>query len=111
MPWLLQQALSNVLRNAAQAAKSRVRLVAYKRQGEWHCRICDDGAGFQPGLAAAIGQPGLSSKPEGLGIGLFLAQSTLLELGGTLSMASSEWNGASVLLRWPDAMARSEVAM
>lgn len=110
MPWLLQQALSNVLRNAAEAAKSRVRLVAGKSQGEWHCRICDDGAGFQPGLVAALGQPMLSSKPEGLGIGLFLAQSTLSELGGTLSMASSEWGGASVLLRWPDASAHTEVA-
>lgn len=57
---------------------------------------------------AAIGQPMLSSKPEGLGIGLFLAQSTLSELGGTLSMAVSEWGGASVLLRWPDAPASGE---
>jgi len=51
----------------------------------------------------------LSSKPEGLGIGLFLAQSTLLELGGTLSVASSEWGGASVLLRWPAAIVTTQV--
>ncbi|MES2719448.1 MAG: ATP-binding protein [Pseudomonadota bacterium] len=108
MPWLLQQALSNVLRNAAEAARSRVRLVAGKRQGEWQCRICDDGAGFPPVLLATLAQPMLSSKPEGLGIGLFLAQSTVSELGGTLTLEASEWGGASVLLRWPDATTLAE---
>lgn len=109
MPWLLQQALTNVLRNAAEAAHSRVRLVVKKNQGEWLCQVCDDGAGFPPGLVSALGQPVLSSKPEGMGIGLFLAQSTLLELGGTLCVASSEWGGASVLLRWPAAIATTQV--
>ena len=108
MPWLLQQAISNVLRNAAEAAISRVRLEAGQSHGEWYCRICDDGAGFQSGNVAALGQPVLSSKPEGLGIGLFLAQSTLLELGGTLKVSSSEWGGASVLLRWPEVIANTE---
>lgn len=102
LPWLLQQALSNVLRNAADAARSRVRLVAGLERGEWHCRICDDGDGFPPAVLASAGQPVSSSKPEGMGIGLFLAQSTLAELGGSLRLETSEWGGASVLLRWPD---------
>ena len=45
-----------------------------------------------------------------IGIGLFLAQSTLAELGGTLSLEVSEWRGASVLLRWPHDWAQREPA-
>lgn len=102
LPWLLQQAITNVLRNAAEAARSRVRIQAERVNDEWQCRICDDGQGFSSAILASAGQPVLSSKPEGLGLGLFLAQTTLLELGGHLRMGVSEWGGASVFLCWPD---------
>lgn len=101
MPWLLRQVLHNLLQNAADASRQQVGLQADVRQGELICIIRDDGAGWPEELLGRIGQPAVSSKPEGMGLGVFLSQVTVAEMGGVLSLGNAEGGGAEVHLRIP----------
>lgn len=101
MPWLLQQVLHNLLQNAADASSQHVQLQADVSEGELLCVIRDDGAGWPADLIERIGQPAVSSKPDGLGLGVFLSQVTVAELGGVLSLGNAPGGGAEVHLRIP----------
>lgn len=101
MPWLLRQVLHNLLQNAADASRQQVGLQADVSQGELICIIRDDGAGWPEELVGRIGQLAVSSKPEGMGLGVFLSQVTVAELGGVLSLGNAAGGGAEVHLRIP----------
>ncbi|MEL0028434.1 MAG: ATP-binding protein, partial [Perlucidibaca sp.] len=101
IPWLLRQVLQNLLQNAAEASRSRVELRVEATAGQLHCTICDDGAGWPQELLGRLGQPAVSSKPDGLGLGVFLSQVTVAELGGSLSLDNADGGGAEVHLCIP----------
>ncbi len=101
VPWLLQQVLHNLLQNAADASRRQVSLHVEIREQTLLCRIADDGDGWPEELLGRIGQPAVSSKPDGLGLGVFLSQVTVAELGGTLLLSNADEGGAEVQLRIP----------
>lgn len=101
MPWLLQQVIHNGLKNAAEAAAGQVGLSLVSVDGQLLCRIHDDGPGFSEERLKNAQRPQGSSKPDGLGIGLFLAQVTLGEMGGALSLANPGTGGAELCIRVP----------
>lgn len=99
---VLEQALHNLLDNAAEASPSGVRLSGRLDGGDLILRVEDDGAGFAPDILAGLGQPYLTTKtgdaPRGLG--LFLAVNTAQALGGRLD-ARNMARGAEVALIVP----------
>lgn len=101
MPWLLQQVIYNGLKNAAEAATGTVALVLSAPADELVCHIRDDGPGFSEEHLRDARRPFASSKPDGLGLGLFLAQVTLGEMGGRLSLANLPAGGAELCIRVP----------
>lgn len=101
MPWLLQQVIYNGAKNAAEAAVSQVSLSLATEGGQLLCRIHDDGPGFSEERLKDAQRPQGSSKADGLGIGLFLAQVTLGEMGGALSLANPAGGGAELCIRVP----------
>ena len=101
LPWRLQQVLHNGLKNAAEAAASLATLEAWRADDQLHCRIRDDGPGFPPVLLAQVGMPLDSSKPDGLGLGLFLSSVTVSELGGRLMLRNLPEGGAELALYVP----------
>jgi len=101
MPWLLRQVVHNLLQNAAEACRSHVSLRAEISQDQLRCSIRDDGAGWPAGLVGQPARPAVSSKPDGLGLGVFLSQVTVSELGGSLSLDNAAGGGAEVHLRIP----------
>ncbi len=93
LPWLVRQVISNGLKNAFEAANQMVSLSVQCHQQQLVLNIEDDGAGFAADLLAAMTEPSafsLSTKPDGMGLGLYLAHVTLTDIGGRLVLANRE---------------------
>jgi signal transduction histidine kinase len=81
--------LLNLVLNAVQAAGSsgRVRLWTERSSTHVQIHIADSGSGPPESLKAAMFEPFVTSKPEGIGLGLALAKGAAEEHGGSLSLA------------------------
>ncbi|WP_315982596.1 HAMP domain-containing sensor histidine kinase [Aliamphritea spongicola] len=91
----LQQAVINLLNNAADADKSgqalELRLEA--DADKVRINIRDHGPGIPLDQAEAIGKPFVTTKGSGLGIGLFLTASTLTIYGGEVRLYNHPQGG------------------
>jgi two-component system sensor histidine kinase RegB len=98
------RALDNVVQNALQAspASSQVRVSGGVRDGLVALQIVDEGTGMSPDQLSRAGEPFFTTKPagKGTGLGLFVARSSIEQLGGTLALAASAGRGttASIVL-------------
>ena len=65
--------------------------------------IADRGHGMAPDVRARAGEPFYTTKPEGsgMGLGLFVATSTIDQLGGTLRVTSAAGQGTTVDVALP----------
>ncbi len=99
----LEQALLNLLDNAADASPGEVALEArWDRQG---CviEILDRGPGLAGSTAQKIGQPFFTTKRDkgGIGIGLFLSNATLERFGGKVELFNRDDGGARTRITLP----------
>lgn len=98
----LDHALLNLMRNAFEASSQngscRVTLDAGVSDGYLEFVISDDGNGFAGGEFKGI--PRISRKPDGLGMGLALARSTIERLRGDL-YAQYNASGTHIRIRLP----------
>jgi two-component system C4-dicarboxylate transport sensor histidine kinase DctB len=60
-------------------------------------RVSDNGGGIDPVLTDTLFSPFVSSKADGLGLGLAIAQTIAREFGGDLILADSEAGAAFVM--------------
>ena len=83
----LRAALVNLVVNAIDAAgrAGRVRLTALVERDLLELAVEDDGPGPPEHLAASLGEPFVTGKPEGIGLGLAVARAVAEEHGGRLS--------------------------
>lgn len=90
----LRSAVLNLALNAVEAAGQggSVRLGTARDGGAITITVSDTGPGPPPGVAEALFEPFATGKPEGVGLGLALAQQVAARHGGTLS-----WHRASGL--------------
>ncbi len=84
---LLRHALINLVDNAVRASRSLVQIRFSCTPDQLQIDIEDDGAGLPDELANNWGKPVSASKASGLGIGIFLANSTIERLGGTVQLS------------------------
>ncbi len=95
----VRAALSNLLLNAIEAAGpgGRVRCVFAVGPNTLHWDIIDNGPGPPEHVAAELGTPFVTGKPDGVGLGLAFARQLAEDHGGRL-----EWNreGAETHFRW-----------
>lgn len=87
---LLKHALTNLIDNAVQAAKTLVTVNIIAEGESIRFIIEDDGDGIANELVDKLGKPVPSSKAEGLGIGIFLANSTIEKLAGKVRFYNAE---------------------
>jgi signal transduction histidine kinase len=108
-PAQVRQVVLNLVLNAADAQPEggRVELSSRVVGDRWELRVRDEGPGVSPGLERRLFQPFVSSKPQGLGIGLYLSRRVVVANGGTLTLEPSE-KGASFRVAWPLAALNSE---
>ncbi len=85
--------LGNLIENAldamsGQAGRVRSALLLHYQDGWLSGEVSDDGPGIPENNIDAIFNKGFSTKGENRGVGLFLANQQLRELGGTLAVES-----------------------
>lgn len=106
LPWLLRQVISNGLKNAFEAARANVWLSVDCHHQQLIFTIEDDGEGYSAELLEAMKEPSAfatSTKPDGLGLGLYLAHVTLTDIGGHLILRNREpaQSGACLSIKLP----------
>lgn len=90
----LEQAILNLLNNAADASPDDVEISIYSQDHKIILDIADRGVGLPPEMLNELGQHSLSTKGEqGMGIGLLLANATLARLGGEISFVARHGGG------------------
>jgi two-component system sensor histidine kinase RegB len=82
------QALLNVLNNAADVSPEKLEVHGNWSSSELTLEVCDHGDGVPDHMAGQLGKAFVSSKPEGMGLGLYLARTTLSRLGGRVDLHS-----------------------
>jgi len=104
----LQQLVLNLLLNAGESmsripvAERRIEVQTRNRNnGTCEMTISDSGPGIPPELTATIFQPFVSTKHEGLGLGLAICRSIALAHGGSLAFDEDRTEGARAVLTLP----------
>ncbi len=99
----LSQAILNVLNNAADVSNETIQIKANWDDVELQLEVIDQGGGISPAVAARLGEPFVTTKPpgKGLGLGLYLARSTLDRLGGSIDLNNRENEGVSARIKVP----------
>jgi len=109
--------LGNLIENAADFASTTVRLRARWDAEQLSIEVMDDGPGFAAEIFEQIGEPYITSrparkesnqelspadgKPEGMGLGFFIAKTLIEQTGGTVAARNRAGGGAVVTLIWP----------
>ena len=105
----LSQIILNVYRNAVQAlAQSHVRTiyVSVDRQGvRVVVRVRDTGSGLSESIKQRVGEPFVTSKADGLGVGLSISKTIAERHSGSLTITNAVDGGALVELNLPAAHA------
>ena len=97
----LSQALINVLNNAADASPDDVSITGSSTQALLTLEVSDRGTGLSAEVQEQLGKAPVSTKQEGLGVGLYLAHATIERLGGSLEIADREQGGTVVRITLP----------
>jgi len=104
-----EQAIANLLDNAAEATEGRpardVRISLQRVQDELQLTVVDNGVGVPEPLLRRIGEPFFTTKEpgRGTGLGLYLARHVVEREGGEMRVDSAEGRGTSVTLTMPEA--------
>ena len=97
----LNQALINILDNAADASSEDVEWLASWDMQTLTMEINDRGEGLSHEAKQLIGIQPYSAKDEGLGLGLFLAHSVINRCGGSVSLHNRQGGGVTTHISLP----------
>ena len=99
----LTHAITNILNNAADASERDVEVAGHWNENELRLEVCDRGEGLDAKAISHAGEPFFTTKPpgQGLGLGLFLAQSTITRLGGKVELFNRQGGGACARIVLP----------
>ncbi|WP_203234532.1 ATP-binding protein [Sphingomonas solaris] len=90
----LEQVLVNLLQNAIEALDGhpdpRIALVVAHDDDEVRVTVEDNGPGIAADIADRLFTPFATSRPNGLGLGLVIAQDIMADLGGSLRLLPGE---------------------
>jgi two-component system, NtrC family, nitrogen regulation sensor histidine kinase NtrY len=102
-PDLLHRALSNLVLNAIDAMPNGGTLTVRTRQenGRAFIEVSDTGVGITPEESARLFTPYYTSKPQGTGLGLAMAQSIVSDHGGKISVRSQPGVGTTFVIELP----------
>ena len=97
----LEQALLNLLNNAANASPAPLEIRLSWDVVSWGIAIRDRGPGFPDDVLAKAGQTSFPAHAAGSGIGLMLTRSAVEQLGGKLLLSNPEDGGALAQIELP----------
>lgn len=99
----LEQVIVNLMQNAIDAVAGiedpHVALLLDAAEKDTvKLTVADNGPGIDPALAKEIFRPFVTGKPDGLGLGLGIAQDIMNDLGGSLTIGPSPLGGAAFVM-------------
>lgn len=97
----LEQALANVLNNAADASDAEIEIELGWDAARLRIVIRDSGPGFPVQVLRQAGRAPLTARSGGAGIGLLLAFSAIERLGGRIALDNPAEGGARVSIELP----------
>ena len=100
----LRHALINIIENSIKAASKHVtiRFNLHERpSSEIEISIVDDGPGIPTEVMESLGEPFISTRRESMGLGIFLANASITQLGGQIEMFNLKLGGAKTSIRLP----------
>jgi C4-dicarboxylate-specific signal transduction histidine kinase len=104
----LQQVVMNLTRNAVDAMRYGLRKqkgihITTERTDDGGARIevLDHGHGVPKSLADSIFHPFVTTKQDGLGVGLAISRTIVESYGGTLTYCDNPHGGARFIVRLP----------
>lgn len=103
-PVRLEQALTNLLRNALQASPEGAVVLDWQVRGRWlELGVDDAGPGIDTGVRSRLFEPFVTTKPvgRGTGLGLSIVHAVALEHGGRVTVDDSPGGGARFTLTLP----------
>lgn len=105
----IQQVLMNVVLNARQAIAERgdISIAVAQSNGSAIITVDDTGRGVSPAMLDRLFRPSQSSRPGGLGIGLYQCKKIVEAHGGTIQLRSEEGKGTQVRITLPLAVSSS----
>jgi len=111
----IQQVLVNLMRNSIEAMRNspsrELTLTAVRRDHDTvQISLRDTGSGLAPDVAARLFRPFVTTKSNGMGVGLSICQRIVLEHGGRIWAESVPGAGARFSFTLPAARTSGEVA-
>lgn len=102
-PNAAQEVLKNVIHNALEAAPApaRVALTCVRGRQGWEVAVHDVGPGLPDAVRERLGEPFVTTKPDGMGLGLYLADQMCRQCGGELRVETPPGGGTRVVMVWP----------
>jgi two-component system sensor histidine kinase RegB len=104
-PMAFERAVVNLVRNALEAsAPTGVVILRYECRAQRHCiSVSDRGKGIPRTLLEHLGEPFVTTKMpgHGLGLGVFTAKTLVERLSGELYVESAEGQGTIMRMEWP----------
>lgn len=101
----IEQVLSNLIRNAAEAMtrqkNAKITLSAREQGGFVDLHVTDNGPGIADDFASGLFNPFQSSKRDGMGLGLSLCRTMVEAHGGHLTLEKHDKTGCDFLIRLP----------
>ena len=97
----VRQTLINILNNAADASPQAVEIEGTWNGAELAIEVRDRGPGITDDIAEKAGRAFFSTKAEGRGLGLFLANATIERLGGSVALFNRDGGGGCTRVTIP----------
>lgn len=97
----LDYAIINLLNNAADENPNNIQLQVECEHNQLVWKIIDSGKGINSQIGSKLGKIMLSTKEQGLGIGLLLAYATIKHHGGKVTQTPGVYSGTITELRLP----------
>ncbi len=91
---LLESAISNIIKNSLEWARSKIVIRVYKIRNDLIIDIEDDGEGIKEEEMDKIFEPFYTKRKKGTGLGLAIAKRNLLEINGDVFVYKSKLGGA-----------------
>jgi two-component system sensor histidine kinase PilS (NtrC family) len=100
-PGRIRQVLWNLLRNAGEAARSRLVVRVARRDAMALIEVCDDGPGIEPEHLERVFDPFFTTKHQGSGLGLATCHSIAREHGGNIHAENEPGGGCRFVMALP----------
>ena len=97
------QALINLVDNAIESggSQSEVEIVVVRSGARVELSVQDRGSGWPEVVRRHLGEPFVTTKPEGVGLGLYYVHSLAEAIGAELTLDDREFGGAVAKISFP----------